>query len=70
MSSASKKRKIADKRRVFQEKWEELYFVTAVRDTTKCLICQQKIAVMKEYNMRQHYETMHRDKYDVLTRAK
>ena len=34
MSSASKKRKIADERRVFQEKCEELYFVTAVRDTT------------------------------------
>ena len=40
MSSASKKRKIADERRVFQEKCEELYFVTAVRDTTQCLICQ------------------------------
>ena len=64
MSSASKKRKIADERRVFQEKWEELYFVIAVRDTTQCLICQQKIAVMKEYNMRRHYETMHRDKCD------
>ena len=58
MSSASKKRKIEDERRVFQEKWEELYFVTAVRDTTQCLICQQKIAVMKEYNMRRHYEAM------------
>ena len=65
MSSASKKRKIADERRVFQEKWEELYFVTAVRDTTQCLIYQQKIAVMKKYNMRRHYKTMHRDKCDV-----
>ena len=64
MSSASKKRKIADETRVFQEKWEELYFVTAVRDTTPCLICQQKIAVMKEYNMHRHYETMLRDKYN------
>ena len=64
MSSVSKKRKIADERRVFQEQWEELYFVTAVKDTSHCLICQQKIAVMKEYNMRRHYETTHRDKYD------
>ena len=64
MSSAWKKQTIADERRVFQEKWEELYFITTVRDTTQCLICQQKIAVMKEYNMRRHYETIHRDKYD------
>ena len=64
MSSVSKKRKIADERRVFQEQWEELYFVTTVKDTSHCLICQQKIAVVKEYNMRRHYETMHRNKYD------
>ena len=64
MFSVSKKRKIADERRVFQEQWEELYFVTAVKDTSHCLICQQKIAVMKEYNLRRRYETMHRNKYD------
>ena len=64
MFSVSKKRKIAYERRVFQEQWRELYFVTADKDTSHCLICQQKIAVMKEYNMRRHYETMHRNKYD------
>ena len=64
MFSVSKKQKIANERRVFQEQWEKLYFVTAVKDTSHCLICQQKIAVMKEYNMRHHYETMHRNKYD------
>ena len=45
MSSSSKKRKIADERRVFQEKWEELYFVTVVVDISHCLICQKNIAV-------------------------
>ena len=64
MSSVSKKQKIADERRVFQKQWEELYFVTAVKDISHCLICQQKIAIVKEYNMRRHYETMHRNKYD------
>ena len=64
MSSVSKKRKIAEERKVFQEQWEELYFVTAVKDTSHCLICQQKIAVIKENNMRRHYETMHRNIYD------
>ena len=64
MSSSSKKRKIVDERRVFQEKWEELYFVTVVGDVSHCLICQKSVAVIKEYYMRQHYETMHKDKYD------
>ena len=59
-----KKRKIADKRRVFQKKWEDLYFFTAGRDTSHCLICQKRIAVMKEYNLRRHYKAMHQDKYD------
>ena len=64
MSPVLKKRKIANERRVLQEQWEELYFVTAVKDTSHCLICEQKIAVMKKYNMRRHNETMHRNKYD------
>ena len=64
MSSSSKKRKIVDERRVFQEKWEELYFGTAVGDISHCLICQKSIAVIKEYNMRRHYKTMHKDEYD------
>jgi len=38
--------------------------VTVVRDAGHCLICNQNTAVMKEYNMRWHFETMHRDKYD------
>ena len=63
MSSASKKRKIVDERRVFQERWENLYFVTEVSDKIVCLICQQTIAVTKEYNIRRHYETMHKEKY-------
>ena len=63
MSSVLKKRKIADERRVFQEKWEHLYFFTAVSDRSHSLICQKKIAVIKEYNLRQHYEAMHQDKF-------
>ena len=29
-----------------------------------CLICLQKIAVMKEYNLRCHYASLHADKYE------
>ena len=64
MSLVLKKRKIADKRRVFQKKWEDLYFFTAASDTSHCLICKKKISVMKKYNLRRHFETMYQDKYD------
>ena len=66
MSSVSKKRKLADEKKVFQVKWEDLYFVTEVSDEIQCLVCQQTIAVPKEYNVRRHYG-MHREKYDVGT---
>jgi len=51
-------------KRVFQVKWEDLYFVTEVSDKIQCIICQQMISVPKEYNVRRHYETMHRKNYD------
>ena len=64
MSSVSKKRKLPDEKRVFQVKWEDLYFVTEVSDKIQCLVCQQTIAVPKEYNVRRHYGTMHREQYN------
>jgi len=33
-SSSSKKRKVEDENRLFQEKWKNAYFVTNVRDKT------------------------------------
>ena len=64
MSSTSKKRQIAEENRVFQEKWEDLYFFTEVNGKIQCLVCQQTIAVAKEYNIRRHYDTFHREKFD------
>uniref|UniRef100_A0A8C0QS43 SPIN-DOC-like zinc-finger domain-containing protein n=1 Tax=Chelonoidis abingdonii TaxID=106734 RepID=A0A8C0QS43_CHEAB len=55
------------KKRVFQDKWENLYFFTEVKDKIQCLICQQMIAVPTEYNICQHYDTTHREKYDAFT---
>ena len=52
------------KEEFFKKKWENSYFFTAVSDTSHCLICQKKIAVMKEYNLRQYYKAMHQDKYN------
>ena len=55
------------KKRLFQEKWENLYFVTQVGDKLCCMICLQCISVPKEYNVRRHYDTLHREQYATLS---
>lgn len=37
-----------------------------VKDKPICLVCCAKVSVSKEYNIRQHYETRHHDKYKDL----
>ena len=64
--SVSKKRKISDESRVFQEKWSNNYFFIQVKEKAICLICQESIAVMKEYNLKRHYGTKHAAKYDMI----
>ena len=61
---SSKKRTVNEEHRVFQEKWKILYFFAEVNGKTACLICQQTIAVAKEFNVRRHYMTTHASKYD------
>jgi hypothetical protein len=61
--SEMKKRKLEDECRVFQEKWENMYFFSVVRDKIVCLVCK---SVPKEYNLHRHYETLHKDKFGVL----
>ncbi|KAM4021765.1 general transcription factor II-I repeat domain-containing protein 2-like [Anomaloglossus baeobatrachus] len=69
MASAmsSKKRKIAEEKRIFQDKWEQLYFVTEVGAKVQCLICFQFIAVLKDYNVRRHYMMHHGEQYEALS---
>ena len=31
-----------------------------------CLVCNQQVSVLKEYNIRRHYETHHKDKFHNL----
>uniref|UniRef100_A0A3P9M5D3 SPIN-DOC-like zinc-finger domain-containing protein n=1 Tax=Oryzias latipes TaxID=8090 RepID=A0A3P9M5D3_ORYLA len=49
---------LTDKRH-FKQKWEDDYFFAEIFSKAVCLICQQSVAVLKEYNIRRHYETKH-----------
>ena len=31
-----------------------------------CLVCNQQVSVLKEYNIQRHYETHHKDKFHNL----
>lgn len=64
--NVSKKRKIDSECRAFQNKWINQYFVIENKGKVMCLVCRELISVLKEYNIKRHYESKHKVKYDSL----
>lgn len=62
----SKRRKVDVECRVFQEKWTEYYLFAEVNAKPVCLVCNQHVSVLKEYNIRRHNETQHKEKFHHL----
>ena len=60
---AAKRRKVNDEGRKFQSAWTEKYFFVEHYSKPVCLICQTSMAVMKECNVKRHYQTCH-NKYE------
>lgn len=44
---------------MFNKEWTTKYFFTEVRSKAVCLICQETVAVFKEYNIGRHFSTKH-----------
>lgn len=61
--SAAKKRKIDSECRVFNKQWTSDYFMIDNNNKALCLICNETVAVLKEFNVRRHYETKHKSKF-------
>lgn len=59
MMSGPKKRKLDKECRVFNKEWITKYFFTEHRSSAVCLICQETVAVFKEYNISRHFATKH-----------
>ena len=57
----SKKRKIGDAYRVFNEEWTHRYFFGNTGNKAVCLLCHETIAIFKEYNLKRHHETKHNE---------
>ena len=58
---SSKKRKVDSECRIFQDEWTWKYFFTVFRDKPLCLICNENIAVYKDYNISRHFNSKHND---------
>ena len=52
--------------RTFLDRWETDYLFMYVKDKPVCLVCGANVSIIKEYNIRRHYETKHQDKYKDL----
>ncbi|CAK1578448.1 unnamed protein product [Parnassius mnemosyne] len=55
----SKKRKVKDENRQFQEIWTEKYFFVWLHNKVVCLIIKNSVAIAKEYYVKRQYETQH-----------
>jgi hypothetical protein len=51
---------------VYFKKNGKTYFFSVVRDKIVCFIFSKGVSVPKEYNLRRHYETLHKDTFGVL----
>lgn len=51
--------RLQSKCRKFQTLWKIGYFFIETKGKCVCLICNDSVAVMKEYNVRRHYEMKH-----------
>ncbi|XP_047146246.1 general transcription factor II-I repeat domain-containing protein 2-like [Hydra vulgaris] len=65
-ASANKRRRAESGRggRIFNPSWTNEYFVMEQNNSIMCLICFEKIAVCKMYNVNRHYTTKHAATYD------
>ncbi|KAE9521397.1 hypothetical protein AGLY_018219 [Aphis glycines] len=67
---AYKKRKVDSECRVFKEEWAWKYFFTEYNCKPVCLICNEAVAVFKDFNLARHFNTKHsKTKYALMDDA-
>ncbi|XP_076313144.1 general transcription factor II-I repeat domain-containing protein 2-like isoform X2 [Tachypleus tridentatus] len=59
-----RRREVDSECRAFNEEWGEKYFFVETKNQkATCVMCTESVAILKEYNLRRHYETKHRSTY-------
>jgi hypothetical protein len=62
--SNSKRRKIQNENRTYQERWECEYLITTNNGKLQCLVCLQVLNVPKEFNLKRHNSSLHGEKFN------
>ena len=62
-SSSSRKRKLQNEGRAFNERWTDNYSFIEHKGAPICLICTETVACLKEYNLKRHYDTKRASTY-------
>ena len=68
MMSSTKKREAEE--RTFLKKWVEDYLFVKNNGKSLCLVCPKTASVAKEYNIKRHYNTLYRRKYEKYKETK
>lgn len=67
---AYKKRKVDSEFRLFKEEWTWKYFFTEYNCKPVCLICNEAVAIFKDFNLARHFNTNHsKTKYALINDA-
>ena len=61
MAHSSAKRKRDEEIRAFLDIWVDKYFFIEYKGLPKCLICNKELSINKDYNVRRHYLTEHKN---------
>ena len=65
-TSVAKKCKIDDEGRALHSEWCPKYLVVPHNQGVVCLVCQNTIALMKEYDVKRHYTSKHSSQFDEI----
>ncbi|XP_042147278.1 general transcription factor II-I repeat domain-containing protein 2A-like [Ixodes scapularis] len=66
LSKRGKKRNIDLECRTFNDQWTNDDLFVQNKNKALCFNCREALSIFKEYNLRRHYHSYHRDKYDSL----
>ena len=56
-----------EENRVFNDAWTDLYFFINYNGKQLCLICQKTLAILKDFNLKRHYDAEHKAIFACLT---
>jgi hypothetical protein len=62
--SNSKRRKIENENRTYQERRECEYLITNNNGKLQCLVCVQVLSVPKEFTLKRDYSSLHGDEFN------